>query len=276
MHSRGIPKDAVEFQRHTVGGQVREWSARATSYALWAELTEGDTRHRVLECLDPIADETLLDLGSGPGAMARAAGPFVAGVVLCDLSPAMLRVAGTESRRAGRLVPSRAAADGSRLPFRNVSFDLVACRNAVRLLGDPERVIAEIARVLRPGGRVAMSDVMATGDTAVDRVVFEIETLLAPADVTLRTPAEWGAMLAAAGLRLETTDAGLVELDGGRSLLDACARCGVAQEGVEAARRLLLEAPEPVRRALGVLVHGSDVVYHPPYGIAGATKVGRR
>src|SRR5260221_8981571 len=72
----------------------QEWAARATSYALWPELVSGETRHRVLERLEPVADERLLDLGSGPGAMARAAGPFVAGVVLCDLAPAMLRVAG--------------------------------------------------------------------------------------------------------------------------------------------------------------------------------------
>ena len=79
-----------------------EWDARATSYAMWPELANGETRNRVLERLEPVADETLLDLGSGPGAMARAAGPFVRRTVLCDLSPAMLRVAGAEARRAAR------------------------------------------------------------------------------------------------------------------------------------------------------------------------------
>ena len=74
--------------------ELREaFDERATSYALWPELASGDTRDRVLERLEPVADETLLDLGSGPGAMARAAGPFVKRVVLCDLPPAMLRVA---------------------------------------------------------------------------------------------------------------------------------------------------------------------------------------
>ncbi|MFM8559881.1 MAG: class I SAM-dependent methyltransferase, partial [bacterium] len=70
---------------------------RATAYALWPELARGDSRDRVLERLEPVADETLLDLASGPGATARAAGPFVRRVVLCDLSPARLRVAGVES-----------------------------------------------------------------------------------------------------------------------------------------------------------------------------------
>ena len=54
---------------------VREaFDARATSYALWPELVRGETRHRVLERLEPVADEVLLDLGSGPGAMGREIG----------------------------------------------------------------------------------------------------------------------------------------------------------------------------------------------------------
>ncbi len=245
---------------------------RATSYALWSELAKGETRHRVLERLDPIADETLLDLGSGPGAMTRAAGGFVRRVVACDLSPAMLRVAATESRRAERLVPPRVAADARALPFRDASFDLVACRHAARLFDSPERAAREIHRVLRHGGRVAICDVMATGDAEVDRVVLAIEERLAPCPVRLLAPEAWGAMLEAAGLRMDWHDQPLADLDAGRSLLDACARCGVSQAECDAARRSLLDAPEHVRKSLGVLAHGSDVIYHPPFGIVGATR----
>lgn len=245
---------------------------RATSYALWPELAKGETRHRVLERLDPIADETLLDLGSGPGAMMRAAGGFVRRVVACDLSPAMLRVAATESRRAERLVPPRVAADAIALPFRDGSFDLVACRHAARLLGEPERLAREVHRVLRRGGRVAICDVMALGDAEVDAIVLAIEEMLAPCPVRLLSPEAWGAALETAGLRMDWHDQPLAELDAGRSLLDACARCGASQAECEASKRMLLEAPEHVRKSLGVLAHGSDVIYHPPFGIVGATR----
>ena len=249
------------------------FDARATSYALWPELVRGETRHRVLERLEPVADEVLLDLGSGPGAMARAAGPFVKRVVLCDLSPAMLRAAALESRRAERLVPPRAAGDASSLPFRNGSFDLIACRHAARLFGSPAAAAAEMQRVLRRGGRVAICDVMATGDPAVDRVLLALEELLAPCPVTLLTPAAWGEQLAQAGFRRDWDDQPLVELEAGRSWLDACARCGVAQPACDEGKRLLLDAPADARRSLGVLAHGTDVVYHPPFGIVGATRV---
>ncbi len=246
---------------------------RATSYALWPELAKGGTRDRVLERLEPVADETLLDLGSGPGAMARAAGPFVKRVVLCDLSPAMLRVAATEARRAERLVPARTAADACALPFRDSSFDLVACRHAARLFGSPERAAGEMARVLRRGGRVAVCDVMATGEPEVDRMVLALEEMLAPCAVSLLTPAAWGERLEGAGLRTDWTDQPLAELDAGRSLLDACARCGVSQDACDAARGMLLAAGESVRKALGVLAHGNDVIVHMPIGIVGATRV---
>ena len=263
----------MNSERETRGVRS-EFGSRATSYAMWPELTNGDTRHRVLERLEPVADETLLDLGSGPGAMARAAGPFVRHTFLCDLSPAMLRVAATEARRAARLVPPRVAADACALPFRDASFDLVACRHAARLFESPARAAGEMARVLRRGGRMAICDVMATGGPDVDRVVLALEELLAPCPVRLLTPAAWGERLSAAGLRVDWTDQPLAELDAGRSLLDACARCGVSQDACDAARRMLLDAPESVRKALGVLAHGTDVVLHLPYGIVGATRVG--
>ena len=249
------------------------FDARASSYALWPELVKGETRHRVLERLEPVADEVLLDLGCGPGAMARAAGPFVKRVVLCDLSPAMLRAAALESRRAERLVPPRAGGDACALPFRDGSFDLVACRHAARLFDSPSRAAAEMHRVLRHGGRVAICDVMATGDADVDRVVLALETLLAPCPVTLLAPAAWGEQLARAGFRRDWDDQPLAELDAGRSWIDACARCGVAQSACDDGKRLLLDAPSSTRQALGVLAHGTDVVYHPPIGIVGATRV---
>jgi ubiquinone/menaquinone biosynthesis C-methylase UbiE len=252
-----------------------EFDSRATSYALWPELAQGGTRDRVLERLEPVTDETLLDLGSGPGAMARAAGPFVKRTVLCDLSPAMLRVAATEARRAERLVPPRVAGDACALPFRDASFDLVACRHAARLFASPEQAAGEMARVLRLGGRVAICDTMATGDADVNRVVLALEQLLAPCPVALLTPDAWAQRLEAAGMRSDWTDQPLAELDAGRSLLDACARCGVSQDACEGARRMLLDAPESVRKALGVLAHGTDVILHLPIGIVGATRVGK-
>ena len=92
--------------------------------------------------------------------------------------------------------------------------------------------------------------------------------------VRLMTPAQWGERLEAAGLRRDWDDQPLAELDAGRSLLPKPrARCGVSQDAFEQARARLVGATESVRKALGVLPHGTDVIYHPPLGIVGATRV---
>jgi SAM-dependent methyltransferase len=170
-------------------------------------------------------------------------------------------------------VAPSAAADAAALPFRDGSFDRVACRHAVRLFGPPDRALAEMHRVLRRGGRVALCDVMATGETEVDDVVASLEGALAPGPVRLLTLEAWAERLVAQGFRHDAGDQPLSDLDAGRSLLEACARCGVSQIGFEELRRTLLAAPEAARRALGVLAHGTDVIYHPPLGIVGGTRV---
>ncbi len=65
--------------------------------------------------------------------------------------------------------------DATALPFVDASFDLVFCRTAVHHFPDPAVVVAEMARVCRPGGRVAIADLIVLGvhgRPAVDLMFF--------------------------------------------------------------------------------------------------------
>lgn len=98
----------------------------------------------------------VLDVGSGPGnvtaALARAAGPD--GVALgVDISEPMLTRA--VEREAGRQV-GFLRADAQTLPFRDDVFDAVTSIAVVQLIPDAEAALAEMVRVLRPGGRIAV------------------------------------------------------------------------------------------------------------------------
>jgi ubiquinone/menaquinone biosynthesis C-methylase UbiE len=108
-----------------------------------------------LEMLELSSGDTVLDVGCGPGnftrAFARAARDGI--VVGLDASATMLERAVREG------VPPNVAyvrGDATALPFGAETFDAVCCFAALYLISDPLRALDEIARVLAPGGRVAV------------------------------------------------------------------------------------------------------------------------
>jgi SAM-dependent methyltransferase len=103
--------------------------------------------------LGDVAGARVLEVGAGSAPCARWLLAQGARPVALDLSGAMLRHAAALGARTGLVVPL-VQAGAERLPFRAASFDL-ACSafGAVPFVADPARVMAEVARVLRPGGR---------------------------------------------------------------------------------------------------------------------------
>ncbi len=98
-----------------------------------------------------VRGQTLLDVGCGGGLLAEEfarAGCRVTGI---DPSAASLEVARGHARQAGLAIDYQIGA-GEHLPFAAASFDLVVCCDVLEHVDDVERVIAEIARTLKPGG----------------------------------------------------------------------------------------------------------------------------
>src|SRR6202158_6142434 len=100
----------------------------------------------------------VLDIGTGTGLSAEAAlaavGP-TGHVTAADISPAMVEKA---RRRLGEAQNvSVSVEDGQRLSFPDESFDAVLCNLGLMFFPDPVRGLSEFRRVLRPGGRAAVS-----------------------------------------------------------------------------------------------------------------------
>lgn len=111
---------------------------------------------RALELGGGRGPERVLDVACGPGNFTRAFADALAGgglVVGLDASRPMLAraVADNAVPRAGYL-----RADARRLPFPDASFDAVCCYAALYLVPEPFTVLAEMLRVLAPGGRIAL------------------------------------------------------------------------------------------------------------------------
>jgi SAM-dependent methyltransferase len=120
-------------------------------------------RRIALEMLEIGAGDTVLDVACGPGNFTRAfadeAGPDGL-VVGLDASPTMLAQAARERPGDGVEYVRASATD---LPFADASFDAVCCFAALYLIEEPLLAVAEIARVLAPGGRVALLSSVSRG-----------------------------------------------------------------------------------------------------------------
>ncbi|HEX6780636.1 MAG TPA: arsenite methyltransferase [Solirubrobacterales bacterium] len=151
------------------------------------------------------AGETVLDLGSGGGIdvllSARRVGPTGKAYGL-DMTDEMLALARENQRRAGVENVEWLRGEIEAIPLPAESVDVVISNCVINLSGDKPRVLAEAARVLKPGGRFAVSDVIA--DEEMD-------------EATRADVAQWTGCIAGALTRREferaLLDAGLEDVE---------------------------------------------------------------
>ncbi len=139
------------------GGDVRfEYDKLAPRYdRRWSRYVAASTRE-TLQRLPIVARARILDVGCGTGELmsaiqARYRDAVITGV---DLSQEMLRVAAEKLGSTGQVVH----ADAHHLPFADAAFDIVTSVSAFHYLHTPDRVLVEARRVLKPGGRLVVTD----------------------------------------------------------------------------------------------------------------------
>jgi len=192
--------------------QPRKWDGRATAYA---ETFAGQCAHAIgplLDALDPRPGETLLDVGTGAGAVAVDALGRGCTVIAVDPEADMLALAAAAAPGA---VLVRAALPS--LPLPDASTDIVMANFVLNHVPDAAAATTELRRVLRAGGRLGASvwPAAAAPLRALWDEVLAGAGIVVPARVpavdALGTPQGLAALLAGAGLTVR--DAWLHEFE---------------------------------------------------------------
>lgn len=163
-----------------------QFTKQANAYA---ELTKGSqdkTLAPLLDATHPTSDDMVLDVGCGPGSLTLPLAQICGHVIGFDLTEAMIDQAKARQAEMGIDNVDWQIGDALPLPFEDHSFSLIVTRATFHHMAEPTKVLAEMERVCKPGGRIVVIDL--TPDEAKAGAFNEIEKLRDPSHVQAFPP----------------------------------------------------------------------------------------
>ena len=159
-------------------GRVRYWDKHASRYD--RDMDRWDRRlfgaSRPWACGRAVGDVLEVAIGTGRNLPYYPDGIRLTGI---DVSAQMLSIARDRAARLGREADLRPG-DAQALEFRDSSFDTVLCTLGLCAIPDERRAIAEMARVLRPGGRLVLVDHVVAGPRVLRAIQWLYERISVP------------------------------------------------------------------------------------------------
>ena len=152
-------------------------------------------------------NDRAVDVACGPGTLALRFARHVRWVCALDLTPAILARARSNAIKDGLANLVCALGDAQALPFRDGSLDIAVTSYSLHHISDPAKVLREMARVVKPGGRVGVLDIVVPEDPKIRELNHRIEYIRDNSHSRSLARSDFDRIFAAAGLRIVATEA---------------------------------------------------------------------
>ncbi|MBN2469277.1 MAG: methyltransferase domain-containing protein [Anaerolineae bacterium] len=223
--------------RHLV---QQQFGRNAQGYVTSETHASGDDLARLVALTGPEPGWRVLDIATGGGHTARTFAPHVQRVVAGDLTFRMLGAARGHFADFALANVVCTQLDAEALPFPTGSFDLVTCRIAPHHFPNVQGFVNEAARVIRPGGQVAVIDQIMPGNRKAARYVNAFERLRDPSHAWAFSRPRWEGIFKAAGLEIVHSE----EFTRRHRLAEWAARMRCSPDVVTRLQAMLIQAPE--------------------------------
>ncbi len=163
--------------------------------------------------LDPQPYFAVLDVAAGTGHLSRAIAPHVKQVVALDATPEMLLEGRHQAEQdgIGNIVFEQGLAED--LPYPTDAFDMVMSRFAIHHFEDPNLPMEEMVRVCRPGGKVAVIDLVSPENEALATTYNQLERMRDSSHTKAPSPSELKRLMQGAGLDIGHTISREIEVN---------------------------------------------------------------